>query len=276
MKPFIERTKRKDLDQFIEACAEVVPGLEAPDWERIKALAIVATKYYKGNKVDRDKLRPLQETEARWYASVADGNPDLSIYTDTDFLAEAWACWVVYSIKYLKILRKPKTLPDGKSILDDLTHIGIGDVLDLGCGVGFTTGGLKDLFPFALVAGTQMENTAQFKVARGYGILYDFKVSSKPPWKADLIFASEYFEHFQEPVEHLKMIVEETQPKALIIANSFAAKSAGHWPIFQHDGKDLAPTRIGRQFNKALRDMGFVMVETNLWNNRPHYWKKVD
>jgi len=238
------------------------------------SLAINAIKYYKGNKSVRDSLRIFQETEIKWYESLKNGKPDYSIYDGTYYLSDLWACWIVYSRPYLLSINSPKSLTD-KSIIQDIGNID--SVVDLGCGFGYTTGVLKELFPKADVYGTNLETTSQYKIATEFGKKYNFYIISdlNKLSKADLIFASEYFEHIERPVEHLLSILTIAKPKYLIIANAFNALSVGHFIKYFHGKAEYTGKEISKLFNDTLRSHGFEKVKTTLWNNRPTYWKKV-
>ena len=63
-------------------------------------------------------------------------------------------------------------------------------VLDLGCGFGYTTAALKEIYPRAEVIGTNLRGTSQYKVSSAIGKQRNFSVKDSIP-KADLIFASE-------------------------------------------------------------------------------------
>lgn len=45
-------------------------------------------------------------------------------------------------------------------------------------------------------------------------------------------FASEYFEHHELPVKHLIELLEVSHPRLLVIANSFGARSIGHFDSY--------------------------------------------
>lgn len=240
-------------------------------------LALAAMRYYRGDASQRGVLRSGQALEVRWYASLAAGEPDYSVYDDEFFVSDIWACWVVYSRKYLRHLISPSTRHKltGEYLQAPLVDSfeGVSSVADLGCGIGYTTAGLKELFPQADVYGTQVEGF-QFKVAEALGSERGFAVVPEVMRQTDLIFASEYFEHFQKPVDHLAEIIYVAEPKYLILASSFGAKSIGHFDEY-YVGSVMVPNYlIGRIFNQTLRENGYAQVSTSLWNNRPAVFKK--
>ncbi len=225
-------------------------------------LSVNSIKYYIGN---REKLREFQILENIWYDSLIENEPDYSIYNNPNYLADLWACWVVYSSKYLKLI---------KSKIDLFKDIDI--INDLGCGFGYTTASLKFLFPEAKVYGTNIENTHQYNIAKYYSEKYNFEVipSIFKTNKSNLIVAFEYFEHFERPIEHLLFIIKSNEPKYFIIANSFNAKSIGHFNFYYFNNKKYTGKEISIIFNKTLRNYGYEVVKTGFWNNRPIIWEK--
>ena len=92
---------------------------------------------------------------------------------------------------------------------------------------------------------------------------------------ADLIFASEYFEHFEKPIEHLSDVLRNIDPRYMLIANTFNGKAVGHFNSYVHHNKKYDGKTISKMFNDTLRQHGYEKIETNCWNNRPNYWKKI-
>ncbi len=211
--------------------------------------------------------------EARWYSSTAVGKPDYGVYDTPEFLANVYGCWLTYSRKYLLALAK---LGEGVSVAEDLKCTR--RLVDLGCGPGYSTAGLAELFPGAEVFGTNIPGTVQFRVAEALGQKYRFRVvsSAEELGPLDLVFASEYFEHIERPVEHLRSLLKINHPRAFLFANSFRAVSVGHFPIFYDQGRPIPNTAIGKLFSKTLRAYGYSPVKTGFWNNRPAYWKRAD
>lgn len=245
------------LDQYLSLVNAITPV----DKVLLRERALTTIRYYKGDDEARKQLRLHQTLEDAWYASLKAGKPDYSIYASEHFLTEAWACWVVYSRKYIRAMQK--------------LHLeNVNRVVDLGCGIGYSTAALKSMFYKASVVGTQVKGP-QFQVAEAIGRLYTFLVVENVVDRADLIFASEYFEHFQRPVEHLEDVLAETEdPRYLVIANSFGSTSIGHFNVYLHENKSYMNYQIGRVFNDVLRARGYEQVVTPFWNNRPNVWRK--
>jgi SAM-dependent methyltransferase len=253
---FEKRTKN-DLREFVSKWA----ALQVIDETKAFDLACAAMKYYKGDKSERINLREFQDLEKQWYDSLAKGEPDYSVYGAPYFLSDIWACWVLYSRKYLLSARA--------HIISDMQ---VRSVADLGCGFGYTTAGLKELFPSATVFGTNFEGCLQWKFAaalgkeRGFALAPDVQSLNR---NIDLVFASEYFEHIEEPVAHLAQVLSACNPKYLVIANSFGTTSVGHFFSDKQAGR-----RVSRAFNATLRGLGYEKMKTKCWNDRPTFWKQ--
>lgn len=232
--------------------------------------ATAAIEYYKGEAPDGFAMT----LGARWYASLAAGEPDYSVYGDDLYMGDIWACWAIYSRRYLLMMKSPKPMPGGTTLLKAIGPIR--HVVDLGCGMGYTTAGLKEIFPGAEVYGTNLSGTLQFDVAVRVGKAHSFRVVPSVHGidsdRADLIFASEYFEHIERPVEHLIDVLRRARPRALVIANAFGARSTGHFPAYRHGDAVVPNDRIGKFFGKCLRSFGYVPLKTGFWNNRPACW----
>jgi SAM-dependent methyltransferase len=259
------------LDEYLERCAR----LENADVAQIRRIAKATLKYLSGDATHREALRCGQELEAEWYASLATGTPAWSVYDTDYYLADLWACWRIYSRKYIHGICGASSLRDGDSIRRDLDATA--RIVDVGCGIGFTTAAWRELFPCAEVIGTNLDGTRQMQLAKEVGAEYGFKMESdlaKIEGSGGLVFASEYFEHFERPIEHLREIVTALNPDSFLIANAFGAKSIGHFPLYQAEGRAAEGKATSRIFNNTLRELGFEKVETKLWNNRPSYWKK--
>lgn len=210
------------------------------------------------------------ELEKRWYESIRNGTPDYNVYDDEIYISDIWACWVLYSRKYLREVRKPK---NGIITLSDK----IKKVVDVGCGFGYTTLALKQMFRNAEVIGTNIEYTTQIKVGQELGASNQFDVISDYSSigkNVDLVFASEYFEHFEKPIEHLLDVIECTETRAFLFANSFGTKSVGHFNEYKIDNKMIDGKKVSRIFHERLKKLGYVRVPTNMWNNKPDFWVK--
>jgi len=198
-----------------------------------------------------------------WYRSLESGSPDYSVYDTFGYVVEAWACWVVHARRYLKLIR---TLD-----LEDVRS-----VVDVGCGVGYSTAALKQMFPHAIVVGTQLEGK-QARIARRLAKEHEFILhvgTLDELDHADIVFASEYFEHFDRPVEHLREIEAALSPKMVFSASAFGQRAIGHFPEYVVDEKTLGGRATASAFGRETRKLGFQKIKTSWWNERPKYYRK--
>ena len=255
------RSQEAFLD-FLKLCGTV----KGVDVSRVDSTARATIFYLKSKKQIREKIRLDRELEQYWYQSIEGGSPDWSVYNSDDYLGELWACWIVYSRQYItNLIREGIFANIGK----------VKRIVDLGCGIGYTTAALKEIYPDAEVIGTNLDDTTQTDLARKIGRHYGFQVIPdiyKIKGSVDLIFASEYFEHIPEPIQHLNEILFMLEPRALLIANTFNSRAIGHFNHYRVNGAFLDGRITSRRFNKELREKGYTKIKTKLWNNRPTCW----
>lgn len=263
------------LIEYLTVCGK----FSSIDTEKAASLARIAKRYYAGDASQRDKMKALMRFEKRWYDSLKAGKPDYSIYAHPYYLTDVWACWCVYSRNYIRSLIKPKgyNKESGESLLNYFAKK-FGDrlsVCDLGCGFGYTTAALREIFKKgSIVYGTQLKRTMQWKLAKYFSLKYNYFVLDRAVLKAEILFASEYFEHFEKPIKHLQEVLSYVDPKVLVLANAFNTRSVGHFLTYEHNNEKIGQKYISRAFNKHLKDQGFVKLKTNLWNSRPAIWVK--
>ena len=128
----------------------------------------------------------------------------------------------------------------------------------------------------ANIIATNIKPSEQFKVCKAISQIYNFRLIENISKldNIDLIFASEYFEHFREPVKHLKQILNKLSPKYLLIANAFSTRSLGHFDYYLDDNIKYSGKEISKVFNNTLKEMDYLQVKTTCWNNRPSYFIK--
>lgn len=218
----------------------------------------------------------MTELYSKWEKSVQDGKPDYSIYNDLYYLEDAFGSWKGFSRRYLCLLNKYINKED-----TEIDKSEVKSVIDLGCGCGYSTIGLKSLFPDATVYGTNLPHTLQWSI--DVDVFKPFKDIYAVPEcdtlflsEVDLVFASEFFEHLDKPIELLSGIIQRYKPKYFVFANTFTKMSLGHFYKYSHDGVEYDGKSISRLFNKYLRDNGYVKVNTGFFNNRPQIYKLAD
>lgn len=256
------------LRDFLWRCSKI----RSIDISKVGSIATETIRYLKAKPSEREMLHEAQELEMRWYASLRTaGDPDWSVYEGDYYLGELWACWIVYSRKYLRDILNPKM-----GIIQQIGRARTRKVVDLGCGCGYTTAALCEMFPYANVIGTNFEGTRQSQIAQDLGKSWRFKLvsdTSKVGFSdADVVFASEYFEHIPAPIEHLRGILADLRPRVLFIANSFRARAIGHFDHYDVGSCTVSDREIGKWFSAELRAHGYEKQKTKLWNNRPEYW----
>jgi hypothetical protein len=248
----------------------------------VQRIATLANDHCKATNDPKNIPMPaaLQALFDQWYASLPTGTPDYSVYGHDDYIAELWACWKVYSKQHLRNIQKPNSLVT-HSIVS--SHMNDKVMVDLGCGFAYTTAAITQIFPEAKVYGTNLDGTLQMDVAKQMAIDYGFTMRGDPgelSEEVDLAFASEYFEHFDKPIDHLDYVVQTINPKAMLIANAFGPKAIGHFDFYDVKVNDIigyektTAKATGKLFNERMKHHGYVKVKTKLWNNRPAYWVK--
>jgi hypothetical protein len=215
----------------------------------------------------------------RWYDAllIDDMTTAYSIYDDDYYFTDLWNCFTRYSRQYLMSMSK-ESLPYGNSILSYMGEIDT--VVDLGCGIGMTTRCLKEMFPSSRVYGTNIPNTSQWKWCQKMSSEHNFtmvqSVAEVSELSIDLIFASEYFEHIEKPIEHVGSIITQKTPKFFVIANSFNTRSIGHFTSYIHNGEKISQQKISKMFNQSLRDFGYTPIRTGIFNDTPKFWARND
>lgn len=252
--------KRVEYLRLFQGCMTDAGITEAPTITRDAATAVRYAETGQGP----DMLASVRD---RWYASLDNGEPDFGVYDD--FLVAAFDCWWQYPRRYLNDAAKPGSVFD---------HLNInGAVYDVGCGIGFTTAALAELLPHCSVIGTELDSPTR-RVAEALAAIPgfpSFTMEDQVTQKADLLFASEYFEHFQAPIDHLRELLSVVDPRVVIVASTFTKPAIGHFPEYRTDQGTTTGAATSRAFNAALRSAGFGRLDTKLWNNRPAYWVRI-
>lgn len=270
---FLDKIKKSDLEEFLKETSLYC----VIDVKRIYDVTINLLKKFEGKKeITDESVREWKKLYDDWYYSLETNNPDYRVYSDAHYMSEVWLCWTKYSRRYLKDLLNKKSIKINNEYKTVIEFFGKNDVIiDLGCGFGYTTATLKEIWPNSVVYGTNIKDSVQFKFATELGKKYNFSIIEDfKNIKADTIFATEYFEHFYEPIVHLEEVLLNIKPSNLIIANSFGPKAIGHFDKYLYDGRLIPSKEMNKIFSSKLKQFGYVKIKTSFWNNRPSIWKK--
>jgi SAM-dependent methyltransferase len=243
------------------------------DADRIGRLAAYTTQCIQGDAEARARLERSALMQ-HWYQSLSSGRPDYGIYDSPLYLAELWACWAVFSRKYLLSIHPARNLPP-LGIAAAMSPVR--RIVDLGCGCGYTTASFCELFPDAEVIGTNISGSIQYRIASEMASTYGFRMVPGPREAAgetSLVFASEYFEHILDPIAHLKEVVASLRPRFMMIANAFGTVSIGHFHEHVINGNRTPSDKVSRVFSSEMKRLGYAKLKTKLWNNRPSLWKR--
>jgi len=90
----------------------------------------------------------------------------------------------------------------------------------------------------------------------------------------DIMFANEYFEHYEKPIEHLSYILNQYNPSVIFIHNIFHCdKTIGHFSKYKINNKSTDSKTMKKEFNKYLKIQGYKEHRL-FWNNTPSVWIK--
>jgi 2-polyprenyl-3-methyl-5-hydroxy-6-metoxy-1,4-benzoquinol methylase len=200
-----------------------------------------------------------------WYHYLNQGDivKAYEVYNHDYYFTDLWTCFATYSRGYIRNVRKMFQFEQNSTIVD------------LGCGVALTTAALKQTYPTSRVIGTNIPDTKQWKFAQHMSSKYGFELQSKLQGKVDVVFASEYFEHIESPMEHIDDLIYNSKPKYFIIANAFNTRSIGHFKTYVHNGTNIDQSMISRLFNDRLRSHGYIKEKMPFFNNKPNVWRLV-
>ena len=219
----------------------------------------------KFNQQKRDKNHANPGLEKIWYASLLQDKPAYDIYESTDYISEALMCWQVCSRRYVQWIRS--YVKDAKELSS------VRGVLDVGCGLGLSTAALVEVFPHALVYATQLKDCPQWEIASRLAKKFNFELRCPKTAigeKIDLVFASEYFEHFLDPLLELESLLFAYMPTFLIFANSFTSKSAGHFDRYDLNGLVVDGKTANKLFTRCLSRHQYQKIAGgwNIWQHK--------
>jgi hypothetical protein len=177
--------------------------------------------------------------------------------------------WHQFSRKSRADLQHIATGSYGKKptpLTDQIPHLKC--IVDLGCGVGYTPTIFKELFPNASVYGTNTKGAKQYAWCQKMAYENRWELvpdASVIPQKADMVFASNYFQNTEKPVEHLIEIMAKLRPWICVIANAFSGD-------YVHNLKAVSAVEISTMFNNQMAGMGFKKQKHKCASSRAEIW----
>lgn len=207
-----------------------------------------------------------KELDNWWY----DNYKDFSRYASWHYLYAGLNCFDRFS--------KPCAIY-AKQYLGDRE---IKTIVDVGAGIGLSTMFLADLFPSAKVYYNNITPSLQadfFEAHKRYTIASTFipqamtekEMLQHGPF--DMLFASEYFEHFEDPQQQTNFLLDQVGFKYLVINNSFNVKAYGHFKEFKCVGETLAPKQMSKMWLRTVRSW-YNELDVKCWNGRPKIFEK--
>jgi len=263
---FSDKIKITDLQSLITKCKKYIKIDEEQALATIKNQIDSVMK--KKKQASWNEILRLQN---QWYNSLKLRTPDYGVYSDPYYLCDIWVCWKLYSRASVKGIFDKKSLY-GKSPIDLFEKIG--KVIDLGCGMGYTTAYLSEMLPDSEIYGTNIKGSFQYEICRELSIdnRFDIIETTEGIKNVDIIFASEYFEHIYNSLEHLYEIITMNRPRMLVVANAYNGHYVGHFHEYLYNGKLYSAKETSLNFGKMMRHLGYEKLKTNIWNNRPAIW----
>tara|TARA_R110000822_G_scaffold55455_9_gene140999 strand:- start:2660 stop:3439 length:780 start_codon:yes stop_codon:yes gene_type:complete len=208
------------------------------------------------DKIPCKSTNRVKVLEKQWYDSMP--KPDYSVYSHENYFIDVFLCWAMYSRRYITKMGKHDMFQN------------LNTIVDLGCGPGFTTDALNEVFNPKRTVGTNIKNTWQWTHARNIGVEIVENIKEVDT-QIDLIVAFEYFEHVPNPIEHLKEILAHCQPEFFAIRNEFIHDAIGHF--FKND------KALRTLFNNTMKSYGYIDLKNSKGHNlffggSPRIWQK--
>jgi hypothetical protein len=165
----------------------------------------------------------------------------------------------------------------------------IKSIVDVGAGIGLSTMLLSQLFPDARVYYNNIMPSLQadfFEINKFYSNINSSNkqavcITEKEMMQHgsfDMLFASEYFEHFEEPMKQTDFLLNQVGFKYLVVNNSFNVKAYGHFKEFKHNEildmyEILEPKQTSKRWLKTVR-RDYNELDVKCWNGRPKIFEK--
>lgn len=259
---FLQKKTRDDLREFLESYSKII------DFD-VDKMYEAGERWLRTSKTE--KTTPEYDALLkRWLDSE---RTDFSVYDDPYYILDSWTSWALYSSRALHLINKRAADKKEVYLLDFLSKT---SALDLGAGHGYSTVAMSEILPNATITATQLEGTHQIEFARK---LFEDKPrlaiqTEKDPYKkTDIVFASEYFEHFDRPIHHLDEVMV-SDPDYIVTGNTFTVPDAvGHFEKFYNrDDVEMNGREMSIHFAREVRKMGYNNKVIRFWNTSPCFW----
>lgn len=211
-----------------------------------------------------------KELDDWWY----DNYRDFSRYTSWHYLYASLNCFDRFS--------KPCAFY-AKQYLGDKK---IKSIVDVGAGIGLSTMLLFDLFPDAKVYYNNIKPSLQNDFFEAHKFWRHVSAKNEYQYAPtfisedemvqhgpfDMLFASEYFEHFEEPMKQTHFLLDKVGFKHLVINNSFNVKAYGHFNEYECVDS-LTPKQMSKLWLGNAR-CEYKELDVKCWNGRPKIFEK--
>jgi 2-polyprenyl-3-methyl-5-hydroxy-6-metoxy-1,4-benzoquinol methylase len=199
-------------------------------------------------------------------------------YNDIEYVL---ACLFFYKIScrsYINILKNRKRLFERKMIDEQTCNDwnNTNSIIDLGAGIGLSTFDLSEEFINSEIYYHNLKGN-QFDFAEK--LLKDTKVELIENYdnigNIDIILAFDYFEHFENPIEELRNVIEKLQPKYIIESSDFSHAFIGHYENYIYNNERIHHKKFKKIFNTEIEKYYKLHpVSDYCWNKEPRVWVK--
>lgn len=240
-----------------------------PSFTKQQMLSLLSEFLGRPVTIEECKQAELDQTE-QWYSS---GQTDFSVYAHEKSLLACASYTIWQSLVHVE---RPT-----KYLRDHGFRVPVKNVVDHGCGLGFSTLLLGQLYPRARVIGTNVPGV-QMEFNR-------FLLSKFSPRNVELIderelddlrldrvylLCLEVFEHFKKPLVELRHLIELLRPVMFAESSSFAVRATGHFDEYDFDGDLLPNTRLpSDRFNTSIKSLGYERQPACLPTHRQFWYR---
>jgi hypothetical protein len=219
---------------------------------------LIHVNWLSGQSFDRDQAIAFEKKELdEWW--WGEHYTDFSRYDSWHYLYAGLNCFNNYS--------KPCAFYAHQYLGDK----NIKSIVDVGAGIGLSTILLADLFPDSEVYYNNIEGSLQkkfFDTHKQDRIKFISNYDLVRSDRFDMLFASEYFEHFQDSTNWTSSLLSNGRFKYLVVNNSFNVRAYGHFKDYFHKGISVMPKQMSKLWLKQVR-ADYDEMKIKCWNGRP-------